>query len=219
MAHVTRPLLAVLVLCLPLSSARAQPTPSAPERPAVVSDVRIEEYGQRRIGFDEIVKVNKKTGETVFLRSTPFEGWNRKPLKGDAFYLKVDRPDLASAYQRRVTIKIAAGIVGGAAVLSGGVLTLLTGAQGDYCTGGNPAYYNTCLSRNLQIKSERTQRTRLGLSLIGAGGIFLTLAVGLNSHPITPNEAHKLADSYNERLKVELGVSHESLPWNQARTP
>jgi hypothetical protein len=167
-----------------------------------------EEYEQRRIGFNEIVKVDKN-GQVVVMRSTPYEGRDKKPLNDEAFYLKVGRPDLASAYQRRVIFKIAAGITAGVAILGGGIFALTTGAQGDFCESSQ-ADYNACFARNLQIRGERNMRTRLGLPIIGAGGVLLALAVALSPHPIAQSEAHRLADSYNERLKVDLGLSDES---------
>ncbi len=127
----------------------------------------------------------------------------------------------ASAYQRKVNIKIAMGSAGGAAILGGGILLFSTGSQGqcDFSEGN----YNPCIIRSLQLRTEHDKKSRLGMATMGVGSILLALAIALNPHPVAPSEARRLAESYNERLKVDLGLSGErklspsALPSIQAR--
>ncbi len=212
----------------PSSSVAAAPQPVAPPAPARPQAPRkpvepamnaLEQYEQRHIGFDELVAVSMRTGMVMTQWTVPYEGKYKKPLEGDAFYKKVGREDLVTAYQEKMSTKTAIGVLGGAAIVGGGILAIanLSGPREDCDVFSND--FSGCMERNRQRLNERMTTSLVGMGVAAGGVGLLTAAIYINPHPVTPSEARALADGYNEKLKVELGLSDEGAPAQKPAHP
>jgi len=191
---------------------KAPSRPQAPARPVEPPMNALEQYEQRHIGFDELVAVSTRTGMVMSQWAVPYEGKYKKPLEGEAFYQKVGREDLVTAYQEKMSTKTAIGVLGGAAIVGGGILSVvsLTGPRQDCSVLSSD--FSACMERNRQRFNENMTTALVGLGIAGAGVGLLTATLYINPHPVTPSEARELADAYNQKLKVELGLSDEGAP-------
>jgi hypothetical protein len=175
----------------------------------------VEQYEQQYIGFDELVAVNMNSGTVVAQRTVPYEGKFKKPLQGDTFYKKVGREDLVRAYQDKMGVKTAVAIVGGAAAVGGGILSVVS-LNGLFARGEDCDFfsydYNACKARNEQRQDASTAWFLAGLGISTVGLSTAVVALAINPHPVTPSEARELADGYNKKLKSDLGLSEDGQP-------
>jgi hypothetical protein len=190
----------------------APPRRQAPANPEVPPADALEQYEQRHIGFDELVAVSTRTGMVMSQWAVPYEGKYKKPLEGDAFYRKVGREDLVTAYNDKMSTKTAIAVLGGAALVGGGIVSVvaLTSPRED-CSALS-SDFGACINRNSQRMSEKITTATVGLGIAGAGVGLMTAAIYINPHPVNSSEARELADGYNKKLKVELGLSEEGAP-------
>jgi hypothetical protein len=182
------------------------PLAPAPLRPRLAFEERQEQYEQRHIAFDEIVAVNAGTGTVVSQWTVPYEGKYRKPLQGKAFYEKVGRRDLVKAYEDKLAMKTVIGVLGGAAVVGGGLLTYSGVTTGNEQCDAFSSSFDACFERNRQSFDRGMSKTMLGIG-VAAGGLGILVAAALVSpHPVSASQARELADGYNKKLKAELGL-------------
>ncbi len=116
-----------------------------------------------------------------------YRGDQKQSLDGEAFYYEIGRPDLADAYGTQQVIKWS---------IVAGVLTVGAGSAAAIMLTGEPG-----------------NQSRLGTAGAVGGGAFLGAAlVGMyyNPHPIELDEARKLANEHNEKLRDELGLPDEA---------
>jgi hypothetical protein len=197
----------------------ATPAPMAPVRPAPPAAGPTEQYEQQYIGFDELVAVNAGTGAVVSQRTIPYVGKFKKPLEGDALYKLVGRKDLVQAYQDKMNTKTFVSVLGGAALLGGGILSVAAiGAKDEDCDVFSDSF-DACFERNRQSFKGRTATTLLGIGISGVGIGVLSWGLMMSPHPVTPSEARELADGYNKQLKGNLGLSEDGTPVTPAATP
>jgi hypothetical protein len=144
------------------------------------------QYEEQYIGFPEIVSW---TGTTSLIRWVqPYEGKYQKPLEDDAFYRKLKRLDLAEAYQNKQNTRVALGVLGGGAVVGG--IVLMFSALED---------------------PEEIYRVPVGGVVMTAGLVGMLVGAYMNPHPVTPSEARRLADEYNETLRGGLGLPSDAV--------
>ena len=173
---------------------RAAAPPVAPPAPVSASDAQ-QHYEERFIGFPEVLTL---AGTPSLIRWVqPYEGKYQKPLVGDAFYRKIQRPDLVEAYQNKQGTRMALGVMGGGATVGG--MVLMFSALFD-----SEAHY---------------ARIPVGGVVMTAGLVGMLVGAYLNPHPVEPSEARRLADAYNQKLRGELGLSGERAPEPVAPKP
>lgn len=198
---------------IPAEPAPVKPAPATPALPSKPGMDPVEQYERQYIGFDELVAIHGRTG-TITQATLPYEGKFKKPLEGDALYQKVGRQDLVEAYQSKMTAKTFLGIVGGAAV-AGGLVVSINGlaAKNENC-GVYQDFngFDACVDRSIQQADERHQTVLSGMGISAAGLGLLMVGIFINPHPITPSEARELADIYNKKLKTDLGLSEDGTP-------
>ncbi|HEX8439740.1 hypothetical protein [Archangium sp.] len=202
----------------PQQQQAATPAPRAPAPPTVPNANPTEQYEQQYIGFDEVVAVNAGTGSVLSKWTMPFVGKFKKPLEGDALYKLVGRDDLAQVYQDKMITKTVVSVLGGAALLGGGILsvTAIT-AKREECNVFSPGF-DACFERNRQSFDEKRTTVLMGIGISGVGIGVLSWGLLMSPHPVTPSEARELADGYNKKLKGKLGLSEEGTPVTPAPT-
>jgi hypothetical protein len=189
----------------------ASPRPRAPRKGAPFAEA-LEQYEQRHIDFDEFAAFNASTGRVLNQWVVPYEGKYKKPLEGAAFYKKVGREDLVAAYHGKMGTKTVMGLLGGAAIVGGGLFTLTAIlSEEQQCDPFSPDY-SDCVTRNDGLFDDRMVKSLIGLGIAGGGSALMTASFSIDPNPVTPSEARELADGYNKRLKVELGLAEEEAP-------
>jgi hypothetical protein len=153
------------------------------------------------IGFDDgaAVPASENAARTW---TQPWQGRNKKPLKGAEFYRALGRKDLANKYDSNQETKVAVTIIGVAAAAAGTWLAIASLQKpGDY----NPGTGSGGSSASQGI---------LGILVIGIGCAAAVVPWYFSSHPVDAPEARRLADEHNQKLKAKLGLSvdDEALP-------
>ncbi|MRI88952.1 hypothetical protein FGE12_12415 [Aggregicoccus sp. 17bor-14] len=143
--------------------------------------------------------------------SAPYEGKFKKPLQGKAFYERLGRKDLVAAYEQRMTAKVVMGVLGGAALVGGGVL-MYQGISAEPKLCGLDAPPSCSSSRGMT-------KAVLGLgAALGGGGLIMGARL-MSPHPVSGSQARELADDYNKRLRGELGLEDDGAPKKPAVPP
>ncbi|QRO01711.1 hypothetical protein JRI60_23150 [Archangium violaceum] len=207
------------VAATPAPMAPVRPAPKAPAPPTVPNANPTEQYEQQYIGFDELIAVSSGTGAVVSTWTVPYVGKFKRPLEGDALYRLVGRNDLVQAYQDKMNTKTLVSVVGGAALLGGGILSISALAAKDEDCDVFSSDFNACFDRNRQRFKEKTTTSLVGMGISAVGIGVLAWGIVMSPHPITPSEARELADGYNKQLKANLGLSEEGTPVTPEPTP
>jgi hypothetical protein len=200
------PLVAALVLLAP-GAARAGDDDAEARR----------RYDESYVHFEDVpITIVNQAGVTtaqLAIVPVPYRGRYKERIEGAAFYRAIGRADLASAYRRRRTIKIALQ-VGGVLVAAGGVAWAVMGLpRAPDCSG---IFFADPIRECLEA-GDRARATRflIGVTL-GLGGAGLVYWGGtMSPHPVTTPEARHLADEHNRRLRRELGLPDD----DRARAP
>jgi hypothetical protein len=191
------------------------PSPLAPRRPPLSLAEAKEQYELKRIAFDDHVAISVYAWgyyptASVSRWSVPYEGKFKKSLEGKAFYERLGRKDLVAAYEKRIATKATLGVLGGAAVVGGGLLMYqgLTAKHED-CDVFSSSW-DACTAANDRRFSSGLKKAGVGLGVMAVvGGGLLGGALLMNPHPVNGSQARELADAYNKQLRVDLGLEED----------
>lgn len=173
----------------PAPSPVAPPPPPAPP-PAVV------EAPKAVPGFAPVdlrITPSKKDPDVFMQRG--------RALEAGALYEVTGRLDLERQYATRVTTKVLS-IIGGAALLAAGAVTLLVGLN-DPCAIFDASTF-TCLRRQT-IAQPTILAAALGA--VGAAGVIFGLA--FPAHPLSQDERKALVERYNTSLDAPRSAAPE----------
>lgn len=124
---------------------------------------------------------------------TPYRGKGRKSIDGSEFYEIVGRPDLASDYRTgrawRTGFKVGSGVL-----LAGGLVF----------AGMSLFHWVSC---DEGACDDAKNELIIGGGLLGGSLAMNLVGSAIHPHPITSDEARRMADEYNDQLKKELGLS------------
>lgn len=193
------------------------PTPSTAAPPPVTltltpPDAQAE-WERRFLWFEDWVAYNVRSGAIVNSWSRPVEGKYRKPLAYGDFYAKVGRADLADRYRTRRNVKIGLGVAGGLAFV-GGFIAIFAQLK------SNNDAFSSCVDNNIfhggggncSNLDNGSGGYVAGGVLLGVGFAGVMAALFTPVQPVQPYEARELADQYNQKLRVELGVDRPAPP-------
>ena len=164
--------------------ADAAPLPSATTQ----ADLRWAQaiYDENFIGF--YASPGDLTGAGAKLWKQPWQGAQRKLLRGASFYEAIGRHDLASRYRQNLGWKVATTVIGS--------LVVGYGAYSAYKESSAPADQSI-------LKLEGVG----GMLLVTGGAVLAILPWFWSCQPIDAVEARRLAAEHNQRLKVRLGLA------------
>jgi len=189
------------------------PAPPMPKLPPDVPrvDTAEEQFEEQFIGFDDVpvVIVHDGLAASAVVMSAPYEGTARRPLVGVEFYRKLGRLDLVEAYESRQRLKtglLFGGAVSLVASLAVGIATAAETVHGPDCgqaTLANASAFMSCV-QNAPPPSVNgwSVGVSVGLSLVGA--TLLGVGSAMDPNPVSPTEARRLAEQYNEALLQRL---------------
>ena len=185
----------------PLGETWAAPAPAAPvpaAEPEGPSDDELGEYKRKYLWWQDWASVDVSTGRVVSRWSVPKQGTAGYDLKGVQFYEALGRDDLATRYRKRNRLRWGLGL-GSAAVGTGVMFWGLS----VYVSAESSAF-------DTEVSAEEQRKETVGMSMMvggavvaGAGALFIGL---FRSHPVSANEARRLADDYNRELRKRLGI-------------
>jgi hypothetical protein len=167
------------------------------------------QYEKKYVWFEDAAYVNAYGG-VVSHFSVAYQGKSRVPLSGEAFYLAIDRTDLADRYRARRGTRLGL-MLGGGAVSVGGMVMALSGV-GTRCVRMDAREFGGCLQR------ENEELLIPGIVVGSAGVVAMLVGALVPHHPVDALEARRLAEEYNEKLKGELGLAAAPAP-ARAREP
>lgn len=198
-------------LTVSAGSVRAQapvpvPVPAQEQSPQQIFD-------SKYIGFGELLAGGINSRRSSRPRFAPYQGVYHRPLKPEEFYAAVGRPDYAEQYlaKRRRRIGL---IAAGGALMGAGAIALGVGTGVFIATNVNPTivcgFTGPCTTPSY---NPTPLYIGLGIFAFGAAGGLTLLLVGVlqNPHPVPLQEAHRLADEYNQGLRQQLGLAAAAL--------
>lgn len=196
-------------------SARAQaPAPVPAPVPAPAQEQSPQQiFDSKYIGFAELITGSLNGRRSMRPRFAPYQGVYHRPLKPEEFYAAVGRPDYAEQYlaKRRRRIGL---IAAGGALMGAGAIALGVGTGVFIATNVNPTivcgFTGPCTTPSY---NPTPLYIGLGIFAFGAAGGLTLLLVGVlqNPHPVPLQEAHRLADEYNQGLRQQLGLAAGAL--------
>jgi hypothetical protein len=175
-------------------------------------------YDERFVGFFENPYTNRRDWDPNSDWGGPYLGVMRRPLKPEAFYEAVERPEYAAWYRHRDAARTGL-VVSGAILVTVGTITALAGGlvgvAHPFCQEQDP--YGECI---LADRSPNAIALGVGLGALGAGITFLVVGARLAHLPVDMPGNHRLAAAHNRRLRKTLGlppaddpaVPHEAAP-------
>lgn len=115
------------------------------------------------------------------------------PLEGARFYNVVDRPELAVAYQSRLTAKWVAGVAGVVAIVTGVLVGLLVGPDSSPCVVYDGATSSCVKHRgvNLQVP---------GFVFSGLGVAAFVFGVAFPADPVNEAKRFELVETHNQAV-------------------
>lgn len=158
-------------------------------------------YDDQYVWFEDYLTVTaNQYGASVGTASAPVQGKHGRKLEGATFYEVVGQPELASSYRTRKAWKLG--------LFWGGVVTAVGGAALLYpaLTAGMGCDYGDTKCED-DASSKRTTMLTASLGMLGVGTVAYLVGAGLNPHPVELDEARRLADEYNGKLKKDLGLT------------
>jgi len=166
-----------------------------------------EEYEQRYLAFEDLGTIDPDTGAFV-VQTTLYQGNSKQPIGPEAFYRLVGREDLARQYREREEGR---GVLMGAGIVTtlGAVIGSIVIAKGSSapCDVSSPAYFQCAVAASEDSDSRLHTAAAVGV-IGGLLGVTLFL-VGLrgDANPIGLPARRELADQYNQKLRLQLGLS------------
>jgi len=115
------------------------------------------------------------------------------PLEGARFYDVVDRPELAVAYQSRLTGKWVAGVAGAAAIVTGILVGLLVGPDSSPCI-----VYDGASSSCVKHRGPNLQAPGFVLSGVGVAAFIFALA--FPADPVNEAGRFELVEAHNQAV-------------------
>ncbi len=173
---------------------------------AIDEDAR-DKFDEEFIWFADYVGVNNQTGAVMGSWTETYQGKYKKPLQGEAFYHAVGRPDLAEDYnsnQKRHFVGLGVAAVGVVGLVGFGMLALLNSVP---TSDFDPVTLE---------ETEREKDVTTPLILSGASlGVLIAgiLVLPSSVHPVELSEAKKLADEQNKKLRRELDLPENYMPF------
>ena len=158
-------------------------------------EAAIAQYEERAIWFENWVGIDAQTGVAVARWTVPYMGKYKKSLKGSKFYDALGREDLVKRFKQRTGVKVGL-MAGGGLLLAGGMGLLMYSILGD-----------------VDVDEEFDNKPPLisGIALGVVGAAAMTWGVFFKRHPVKEEEALRLVDEYNTKLRDELGLTEELL--------
>ena len=175
-------------------SAPAPDEPSEPSEPGHQSPQEL--YEERYIGFSEVQLFDTATGRAMDQWIEPYQGKYRQRLETLEFLELVERPDLVATYKKRNRMRLSIGLGGTGLMLGGG--GLITWGLVGSCRKVDVAN-DQCLARD-------TRPIIAGSIVSGVGLATVLVATIIDPNPVDGPTSRKLADTYNKRLRRELGL-------------
>ena len=166
-----------------------------------------EQYDQHYIGFDDFAFADPDTGLVQRL-TLPYEGKYKVPLEGAAFYRKVGREDLAHEYELRSRRRIGMMVLGGLVVAGGAIGSIAVASQsGPDCALGSAGFGQCVVDSGNAGRARISEAAAIGIGAGLAGGALLLAGALLDPNPVSAPEMRRLADLYNQKLKLAPVVS------------
>ena len=174
-----------------------------------------EEFERRQVVFDEsLLIVSDGSSATISRRFHPRTGAGQA-LAGAEFYRYVGEDDLAKTYQRRRGTRIGLGVGAGATMIAGLGVMLGYGlgkslsATSRMCDAEiGSADYDAC---EADKSADRKRALKIGMGvgsgLLVGGLVLAVVAARIDPHPVSGAEAVGLAQTFNDRLRKELGLA------------
>lgn len=161
----------------------------------------VREYQARRLGVYGVTP-GSDAGYGLLWYGQPYEGW---PGNGISMYELLDRVDVDRAQRARRARAARAGLAtAGSLVGVAGLATVIAGALTSVeCRIGIDCAYAT--------DRARVRYFAAGGALMGGGLLVGLLALAVKLPLPSTEEAARLADAYNERLRKKLGVTVEEV--------
>ncbi len=222
-----------LVLAAPASLARADDAakivdPFAAPAPAPASTIPVDPRAEAEL--DEVVNAlpagedqeltsggtpraeydsQRITIDATSSRPRGFLGGGSSALAGADLYLAMDRPDLASRYRLRSTVRWTL-LIGGSLAFGLGLYAAAT-AEEAACTGfGLHTADNRECRRQAEHDAARQESTGALVCVLGAV-VFGSTWYWLRPDPVTVGQAKRIAWQHNRKLRGSLGVVDVSL--------
>lgn len=157
-------------------------------------------FDEEFIWFADYVGVSSQTGAVMASWTHVYQGKYKKPIDGEEFYLAVGRPDLAEQYSSNSTRATIGGWLGGFGVV--GIL------------GFGTWWLTGWLINSSSDTDDYNTTTPMVLTGVSTGLFIAGIIVSPSElHPVEPSEARKLADEQNKKLRRELGLPENYMPF------
>lgn len=184
------------------------------------------EYDEKYLWFHEVSAVNQY-GQVVSSWSTVYRGKYRRNVDSRAFYEIVGRPDLVAKYDAATATQgwMLAG--SGVAMLASIPALLFAINPPGFpdrpnldCSARASGTLSDCFAEENRLEdaweaSRSPAHMAWGITsaaLMVLAPVVLAVGIGWNPNPVEPDEARRLADDYNARLRAELGLTDATPP-------
>jgi len=156
-----------------------------------------EKYDENYIWFQDFAAINQY-GNVVSTWTTAYKGKYKKVLGWDEFYSLIGRDDLAERFTKIRNTKIGLYLASIPVSLGG----LLLYMKGSFQLNNTTHEFNE--QTGVWYETERNDYSSYkygGIALMTAGLTSFVIALILDPHTIKPEQARKMADEYNQKLK------------------
>jgi hypothetical protein len=135
------------------------------------------------------------------------------PLRGDEFFTRVGRPDLAARWSTRQGVRKAL-MAFGVIFMAGGIAALVSGpiiTSRPSCTMYSTVDPGLCIAHGESDSNALIAGVVGGLAGLGAGTGLLIGGAVMRAAPVSTGEAEQLSDAHNRRLRHTLGLEEVRL--------
>jgi hypothetical protein len=179
------------------------------------------EYDEKFLKFDDVTTIDQYGRMKQW--SMPRQGKSGRTLEGDAFYRALGRDDLVARYQENEKKRTTVLVIGLSIAVAVPVIAFAT--AGTKNCGSDPSVFDpnfaTRSQQHFDCIRSNDQAQLTSFIIAGAGatvglGIALIGGNAIDLHPVDGNEARRLVEEYNKKLKDRLGLA-QAAP--RERTP